>query len=72
MQARGPRARLVAFAGVGHAPWLMDEAQLAPVRDFLSLLEADRCWMQPASCRLPKKLACAARKSMNDNEGTTS
>jgi pimeloyl-ACP methyl ester carboxylesterase len=35
MQARGPRARLVAFAGVGHAPWLMDEAQLAPVRDFL-------------------------------------
>jgi pimeloyl-ACP methyl ester carboxylesterase len=35
MQARGPRARLVEFAGVGHAPWLMEEAQLAPVRDFL-------------------------------------
>jgi len=35
MQARGPRARLVEFAGVGHAPWLMDEAQVAPVREFL-------------------------------------
>jgi len=35
MQARGPRARVVEFAGIGHAPWLMDEAQIAPVRDFL-------------------------------------
>ncbi len=35
MQARGPRARLVEFAGIGHAPWLMDAAQIAPVRDFL-------------------------------------
>jgi pimeloyl-ACP methyl ester carboxylesterase len=35
MQARGPRARVVEFAGVGHAPWLMDEGQIAPVREFL-------------------------------------
>jgi len=31
----GPRARLVQFAGVGHAPMFMDEAQIAVVRDFL-------------------------------------
>ena len=35
MQGRGPRARLVEIADVGHAPWLMDEAQTAPVREFL-------------------------------------
>ena len=35
MTQRGPRARLVEFAGVGHAPMLMDEAQIAAVREFL-------------------------------------
>lgn len=35
MRTRGPRARLVEFAGVGHAPWLMDTGQIQPVRDFL-------------------------------------
>jgi pimeloyl-ACP methyl ester carboxylesterase len=35
MAARGPRARTVEFAGVGHAPMLMDPAQIAVVRDFL-------------------------------------
>lgn len=35
MGARGPRARLVEIPGVGHAPTLMSEAQVAPVRDFL-------------------------------------
>ena len=35
MAARGPRARTVEFAGVGHAPMLMDGAQIAVVRDFL-------------------------------------
>jgi pimeloyl-ACP methyl ester carboxylesterase len=35
MTNRGPKAKLVEFAGVGHAPWLADEDQIAPVRDFL-------------------------------------
>ena len=35
MTQRGPKAKLVEFAGVGHAPWLASEDQIAPVRDFL-------------------------------------
>lgn len=35
MTQRGPRARLVEFAGVGHAPMLMSDDQVKVVRDFL-------------------------------------
>jgi len=35
MTRRGPKAELVEFAGVGHAPWLMAEEQIKVVRDFL-------------------------------------
>jgi pimeloyl-ACP methyl ester carboxylesterase len=35
MTQRGPRARLVEFEGVGHAPMLMAEDQIAVVREFL-------------------------------------
>ena len=35
MTGRGPRAKLVEFAGVGHAPMLMADDQIAVVRDFL-------------------------------------
>jgi pimeloyl-ACP methyl ester carboxylesterase len=35
MTRRGPRARLVEFAGIGHAPALMAEDQIAAIRDFL-------------------------------------
>jgi pimeloyl-ACP methyl ester carboxylesterase len=35
MVARGPRARAVEFAGVGHAPTLIHADQIAIVRDFL-------------------------------------
>jgi pimeloyl-ACP methyl ester carboxylesterase len=35
MAQRGPRARLQAFAGVGHAPMLQQPDQLAVVREFL-------------------------------------
>ncbi len=35
MTQRGPRAQLIEIPGVGHAPMLMDETQIAPVRDFL-------------------------------------
>ncbi|MDO8340739.1 MAG: alpha/beta hydrolase, partial [Candidatus Woesebacteria bacterium] len=35
MTGRGPRAKLVEMPGVGHAPMLMDAAQVAPVREFL-------------------------------------
>ncbi len=35
MMQRGPRASLVEFAGVGHAPALMAEDQIAAIRDFL-------------------------------------
>ncbi|HUK59323.1 MAG TPA: alpha/beta fold hydrolase [Stellaceae bacterium] len=37
MTQRGPRARLVEFAGVGHAPALMADDQIAHVRAFLDL-----------------------------------
>lgn len=35
MQTRGPRARLVEFAGIGHAPMLMADDQIKTVKDFL-------------------------------------
>jgi pimeloyl-ACP methyl ester carboxylesterase len=35
MSGRGPKARLVEFAGVGHAPMLVQPEQRAVVRDFL-------------------------------------
>jgi pimeloyl-ACP methyl ester carboxylesterase len=35
MRMRGPHPELVEFAGVGHAPMLMDADQIRPVRDFL-------------------------------------
>jgi pimeloyl-ACP methyl ester carboxylesterase len=35
MTRRGPHARLVEFAGVGHAPMFFDPAQISVVRDFL-------------------------------------
>ena len=35
MTQRGPRAKVVEIPGVGHAPTLMHEDQIKPVRDFL-------------------------------------
>ena len=35
MTQNGPRAKLVEFAGTGHAPMLMNDAQASVVRDFL-------------------------------------
>jgi pimeloyl-ACP methyl ester carboxylesterase len=35
MAARGPRPRVIEFAGVGHAPMLLDPAQIGPVVEFL-------------------------------------
>jgi pimeloyl-ACP methyl ester carboxylesterase len=35
MTQRGPRAELVQFAGIGHAPALLDEDQIKFVRNFL-------------------------------------
>jgi pimeloyl-ACP methyl ester carboxylesterase len=36
MRERGPKAQLVEFAGVGHAPTLLCEAQIEPIVQFLS------------------------------------
>ena len=36
MTTRGPKAKLVEFAGIGHAPMLMEQSQIAVVRDFLA------------------------------------
>jgi pimeloyl-ACP methyl ester carboxylesterase len=36
MTQRGPKARLLAFAGVGHAPMLMTDDQIKVVQDFLT------------------------------------
>jgi pimeloyl-ACP methyl ester carboxylesterase len=35
MTQRGPRTKLIEFAGIGHAPALMAEDQIAAIRDFL-------------------------------------
>jgi len=35
MAGRGPRAQTAEIPGVGHAPMLLDAAQVAIVRDFL-------------------------------------
>jgi pimeloyl-ACP methyl ester carboxylesterase len=35
MTRRGPQARLVEFAGVGHAPMFFHDDQIAVVRQFL-------------------------------------
>lgn len=35
MKRRGPRARVVEFAGVGHAPWLMSKDQIDVVSEFV-------------------------------------
>jgi pimeloyl-ACP methyl ester carboxylesterase len=35
MRRRGPKAEVVEFEGIGHAPWLMAEDQIKVVRDFL-------------------------------------
>ena len=35
MSTRGPRARLIEFAGVGHAPTLVQPEQVSAVREFL-------------------------------------
>jgi len=36
MTQRGPAARLVELPGIGHAPTLIHDDQIAIVRDFLS------------------------------------
>jgi pimeloyl-ACP methyl ester carboxylesterase len=35
MLTRGPEAELVELPGIGHAPALMDPAQIALIRDWL-------------------------------------
>lgn len=35
MERRGPKAQIVELPGIGHAPWLMAEDQIALVREFL-------------------------------------
>ena len=35
MTRRGPKAKLVEFAGIGHAPTLLNPDQIKPIRDFL-------------------------------------
>lgn len=35
MTQRGPCAQLIEFAGIGHAPVLMDATQISPIRKFL-------------------------------------
>jgi pimeloyl-ACP methyl ester carboxylesterase len=36
MQERGPRAKVVEFPGIGHAPWLMSRDQIGVIRKFLA------------------------------------
>jgi pimeloyl-ACP methyl ester carboxylesterase len=36
MSQRGPRARIVEFSGIGHAPALMAEDQIAAIESWLA------------------------------------
>ena len=36
MATRGPKAKLVEFDGIGHAPMMMEQSQIAVVREFLA------------------------------------
>lgn len=36
MTRRGPKAKLITYKGVGHAPALMDEGQIADIQNFLN------------------------------------
>jgi pimeloyl-ACP methyl ester carboxylesterase len=36
MTTRGPKATLVEFPGIGHAPMLMEQSQIAVIREFLA------------------------------------
>jgi pimeloyl-ACP methyl ester carboxylesterase len=36
MSTRGPKAKIVEFPGIGHAPMLMEPSQIAVVREFLA------------------------------------
>jgi pimeloyl-ACP methyl ester carboxylesterase len=36
MKTRGPKARVIEIAGVGHAPTLIAQDQISPILDFLS------------------------------------
>jgi pimeloyl-ACP methyl ester carboxylesterase len=35
MTQRGPKAEVIEFEGIGHAPWLMADDQIKVIRDFL-------------------------------------
>jgi pimeloyl-ACP methyl ester carboxylesterase len=35
MTRRGPKASVIEFPGIGHAPMLMSKDQIGPVHDFL-------------------------------------
>lgn len=53
MTERGPRARLVEFSGVGHAPTLLHDAQIEAVRAFLSGAEGLKQLPAPATDGTP-------------------
>ena len=38
MRMRGPKPSLIEFAGIGHAPMLLDAEQIAPVAAFLDAM----------------------------------
>jgi pimeloyl-ACP methyl ester carboxylesterase len=42
MAGRGPKPRVIEFAGIGHAPSLMHADQIGVIRDFLLQTDADQ------------------------------
>jgi pimeloyl-ACP methyl ester carboxylesterase len=42
MTRRGPKAELIEFPGVGHAPWLRTSDQIEAIRDFLLAMPPER------------------------------
>jgi pimeloyl-ACP methyl ester carboxylesterase len=55
MTRRGPKAKLIEFPGVGHAPWLRTSHQIGVIRDFLLAKPARR----PASSGEEREIAHA-------------
>ncbi|MGA7323264.1 MAG: alpha/beta hydrolase [Rhodomicrobium sp.] len=59
MSRRGPKAEIVEFPSIGHAPWLMAKEQIAVIRDFLLSKRPASVAPLPASAEQLKGSAAA-------------
>ena len=61
MTERGPKATLVEFAGIGHAPQLLSEDQIGAVRDFSARMRRVRGTAASRACKVERRLSLSFR-----------